>query len=1107
MALYEIESILQYEKGTDSVWNNTTIPIPNKVMIYAIDTKTIKVGNGYTLYKDLPTLFNLAEATSCQNFVDQFPDLSVDDAGSIIYVGDDSTYHLSDIKIENIVSQNEMLDTLNMYSDVNHIHPELYTPDELVDHIHGGVYSKDDDIISYLAMRELETTKFDNATIGYLDNFTDLDHIESISESVVYHEDTDTLEGSGEIVSSTNTSTNPITEVGVTLRGEFDSHINNYDIEVSRDGGTTWRTVPKHKPDLSIGNIDILASKCQFDLLSAEQSITPTEDMITDCKGSITTFTVDTENTSGHFDTSISETITPGCIIYLDGGMQLNIKTIDSDGTNVDAVTIINDISLGTYTVEKIVNSQLSLVECGELGNVEYKTSMPIAVRGHTATLYQDKIYVIGGYDGTTCFNTTYIYDIANDTWSQGTNLSTSIYIHTATLYEDKIYVIGGHNGSASLDTTYIYDIINDTWSTGANIPQRIHYHTATLYQDKIYVIGGSRTESTTNTIYIYDIINNTWSNISSILPITYYHTATLYQDKIYVIGGLNSTFTSHYKTVYIYDISNNTWSTGANVPIAISQHTAILYQDKIYVMGGYDGTTHINTTYIYDISTNLWNISTNVSSIRLHTATLYQDKIYVIGGYNGTSNYNTTYTYSLPKSTPAIVPTTVEYDTGTLGDIENKANAPIGMHSYTATLYQDKIYVIGGVFRTDGVNLIDRIRIYDISTNTWSNGSLLPTRIRDHTATLYQDKIYVIGGYRLDPFKTVYIYDISNNTWSTGANVPIAISQHTATLYQDKIYVIGGYDGTTHINTTYIYDITNNTWSTGRNIPIAIYQHTATLYQDKIYVMGGYSTTYLNTTYIYDITNNTWSTGANIPIAVRAHTATLYQGKIYVIGGQNGPLLNTTYIYDITNNTWSQGANMPIAVRDHTATLYQDKIYVIGGSNDDTPYLNTIYAYSLITHHQIPTIPITNISIELDTTTGILDSIHKDSTLCYIFRFNDTFKVYKNDQWYDVIRYNVDHYEYLNDQETWDVANSLNSALSIVSDNTNTYMSMEELITLYAEQFDEQPTELYIINGVYPFDIIGNNILDAADGQDFKWRLITKNNATIKLHSVRAKW
>jgi len=72
----------------------------------------------------------------------------------------------------------------------------------------------------------------------------------------------------------------------------------------------------------------------------------------------------------------------------------------------------------------------------------------------------------------------------------------------------NKVYIFGGYNGSTVQSTTYVYDVAGLTWSTGAPLPAGRYFANEAYYpgNGKIYVIGGFDTagvETTTTWEYV----------------------------------------------------------------------------------------------------------------------------------------------------------------------------------------------------------------------------------------------------------------------------------------------------------------------------------------------------------------------------------------------------------------------------------------------------------------------------------------------------------------------------------------------------------------------------------------------------------------------------
>lgn len=112
--------------------------------------------------------------------------------------------------------------------------------------------------------------------------------------------------------------------------------------------------------------------------------------------------------------------------------------------------------------------------------------------------VYDGKIYMIGGEYWTTesvPIDTINIYDPVENSWSTGSNLPVKSTGCASTIKDDKIYIMGGSSkkdGKAVyLDDVYIYDITEDSWSEGATLSSARSGSTAVLVNDKIYIFGG----------------------------------------------------------------------------------------------------------------------------------------------------------------------------------------------------------------------------------------------------------------------------------------------------------------------------------------------------------------------------------------------------------------------------------------------------------------------------------------------------------------------------------------------------------------------------------------------------------------------------------------
>ncbi len=126
---------------------------------------------------------------------------------------------------------------------------------------------------------------------------------------------------------------------------------------------------------------------------------------------------------------------------------------------------------------------------------IPVKADVPTPRTWGTCALFDNKIYLIGGYSYGTpsgATNVNEVYDPSNDTWASLTPMPVSKYGVTREnpVINGKIYVTHGLDGGFHADN-YVYDPSSDTWTQkSAGLHPRDGVESAVVNQ-KLYVIGG----------------------------------------------------------------------------------------------------------------------------------------------------------------------------------------------------------------------------------------------------------------------------------------------------------------------------------------------------------------------------------------------------------------------------------------------------------------------------------------------------------------------------------------------------------------------------------------------------------------------------------------
>lgn len=262
---------------------------------------------------------------------------------------------------------------------------------------------------------------------------------------------------------------------------------------------------------------------------------------------------------------------------------------------------------------------------------------------------------------------------------------------------------------------------------------------------------------------------------------------------KIYAIGGTTragvspSSYTGGVVgTIEEYDPATDKWVFKKSMPTPRAYFAIAVFQNKIYCIGGEAGlneSTHepiyANVNEVYDPATDTWETKTPMPTPRLYLdANTVKGKIYLIGG-------QTPGFYINDNSTSLAL--NEEYDPIT-DTWAVKAPVPYGTMNYASAIFNDVLYVFGGLQPND-VNIQTMVQMYDPKSDSWSFGN--PSSV-----PIVGSPIAVTTGVQA-PIQFNFIPDIFNpvtGNWSTGASMPTRRIAFDVAVVDDLIYAIGGF-------------------------------------------------------------------------------------------------------------------------------------------------------------------------------------------------------------------------------------------------------------------------------------------------------------------------
>lgn len=267
-------------------------------------------------------------------------------------------------------------------------------------------------------------------------------------------------------------------------------------------------------------------------------------------------------------------------------------------------------------------------------------------------------IYCMGGISYDNFFGITApkyssehkVYTISTDTWSSKNNLLKSAGYNNGLVYNEKIYIVGGYTVGTGNGATKVYNPSTDTFSDLTNSNIGSSNTTADILNEKIYMISRNKHE-------MYDITTDTWTTKTTQSTAIDDCSFVTVNEKLYSIGGQMFSSTN-YKQTQMYNPITNSWTAKTDKITATSKMTAVALGDLIYCFGGisYDESTsavsYLNILEIYDTTTDTWTTGLIlIEGICGSAIEVSGGNIYLIGGENAKD----TVTNAVRKYTPSI--------------------------------------------------------------------------------------------------------------------------------------------------------------------------------------------------------------------------------------------------------------------------------------------------------------------------------------------------------------------------------------------------------------------------------------------------------------------
>ena len=581
----------------------------------------------------------------------------------------------------------------------------------------------------------------------------------------------------------------------------------------------------------------------------------------------------------------------------------------------------------------------------------------------HRSVVFQNKIWVLGGDDGSRQNDVYYSADGIN--WVEATADAawTPRHSHTSVVFNGKIWVLGGNDGSHKNDVYYSSDGINWVEATADAAWTARAEHSSVVFKNKMWVMGGWSSGRPKDVWYSSNGTNWTMATANAAWSGRTNHSSVVFDDKIWVMGG-NDDDGRQNDVYYSADGINWVEATAAAAWSDRHRHSSVVFDDKIWVLGGLEDSDRKNDVWYSSNGTNWTQSTSNVtwSKRRSHRSVVFGNKIWVLGGYDDGSNSRFDDVYFADNTSDYLNASGSGFITGgersTTIDIalldDNTIEDDETFDIIISNPYNATLNTAAGDNQATGT-------ILDIISWTQATEYAGWSARSEHTSVINRNKIWVIGAVQRDFFGGVWYSDAwhsdngidwTNNEAGSSRSSLIYSAGHTSVThnsgaFDNRILVIGGKDSdgevTNMMQRTSQPIATQGGWkigNLGRQFT-ARYGHTSVVFGGKSWILGGWNgSENLKDVWKTEIqgSNLNWSEvgTSNIWSARSEHSSVVFDGKIWVLGGKTDDGNENDVYYSSNGSNWNTATTDAAwsARSKHSSVEFDNKIWVLGGDD-----------------------------------------------------------------------------------------------------------------------------------------------------------------------------
>jgi N-acetylneuraminic acid mutarotase len=211
---------------------------------------------------------------------------------------------------------------------------------------------------------------------------------------------------------------------------------------------------------------------------------------------------------------------------------------------------------------------------------------VPVAANHSMAASAGGKLFVVGGYGGTTPFLRT-AFEFDGKRWRRLRPLPEGRAAGGAAIVDGKLYVVGGVAPTGLAETAFVLDLATNVWSTIPGPSPREHLSSIAA-GGRVYVLAGrlGGVDSNLTTFEAYSPATGRWDALPPIPEARGGAGLAFAAGQLVSVGGEgpdNTTIAS----VYAYDLAAGSWRRLPDLPTPRHGLAVVGIRGKVYAIGG----------------------------------------------------------------------------------------------------------------------------------------------------------------------------------------------------------------------------------------------------------------------------------------------------------------------------------------------------------------------------------------------------------------------------------------------------------------------------------------------------------------------------------------